>query len=247
MLRTQKALHNWRSPDTTSAEPYLADGEIYIVPALGGVPRRFPSAGIDLVWSPDGERVAYANGDVIFSDSAAGGEPRKVTDARTPSSLSWSPDGTHLAFTSGNRLYVGGSGMILNIAPSSVWVVAAAGGEPVRITEDAHLDFGPVWTSDGRSLLFVSDRGGARDIYRVPIDPSCGPVGEPGRLTTGLNVFTIALSADGRTLSYSVITSRQNIWSMPVPEEGPVSVTQAHPVTTGNQAIEGLDLSTDGK
>ena len=126
-------------------------------------------------------------------------------------------------------------------------MVAAAGGEPVRVTENAHLDFSPVWMPDGRSLFFVSDRGGSRDVFRVPIDPSRGPVGEPERLTTGLNVFTIGLSADGRTLSYSVITLRQNLWSMPVPQEGPVSVTEARSVTTGNQVIETVDVSPDGK
>ena len=120
---------------------------------------------------------------------------------RAPSSLSWSPDGRHLAFTSGNVMYVGRLGVILNIAPTSIWVVPATGAEPVRITENANLDFGPVWTPDGKTLLFVSDRGGGRDIYRVTVDPSRGPIGEPERLTTGLNVFTIALSADGRTLS----------------------------------------------
>ena len=224
----------------------IIDSEIYIVPALGGAPRRFPAEGWELVWSPDGERVTYATDDAIFSDAASGGEPRRVTDVFWPSLLSWSPDGEHLAFTSGNPVYVGGPNLILNIAPSSIWVVAASGGEPVRITEDAHLDVGPVWTPDGKSLLFVSDRGGARDIYRVLIDPSRGPAGEPERLTIGLNVFTIALSADGRMLSYSVITSRQNIWSIPVPQRGPVSVTEVRPVTTGNQTIEGVDVSTDG-
>ena len=48
-------------------------------------------------------------------------------------------------------------------------VATSAGGEPVRVTEDAHVDFSPVWTPDGRSLLFVSNRGGGRDIYRITV------------------------------------------------------------------------------
>ena len=61
------------SPDGTRIA-FTTGREIYIVPTLGGAPRRFSSEGIDLVWfdslvwSPDGERVAYAIGDAIFSD-----------------------------------------------------------------------------------------------------------------------------------------------------------------------------------
>jgi TolB protein len=194
---------------------------------------------VELVWSPTGERIAFPTFDAIFIGPSDGGEARKLTDALLPSCLSWSPDGTRIAFTSGNLGYL----LQLNVAPSSIWVVDVEGGEPVRVTEGTHVDFSPVWTPDGRSLLFVSNRGGGRDIYRIPLDP----LGEPERLTTGLDVFTIAASADGRTLSYSVATLRQNIWSLPVPREGPVSITEARPLTAGNHIIEGVDVSPDGQ
>ena len=93
------------------------------------------------------------------------------------------------------------------------------------------------------SLLFVSDRGGGLDIYRFGLASSEAPE----RLTTGLDVFTITLSSDGRKLAYSVIARSQNLWSVPVSNEGPISVTEAHAVTTGNQAIEGVDVSPDGQ
>jgi Tol biopolymer transport system component len=70
---------------------------------------------------------------------------------------------------------------------------------------------------------------------------------EPERLTTGLNVFTISLSPNGRTLAYSVLTSSQNIWTVPIPLKGTISVTDAAAVTTGNQVIEGVDVSQDGR
>ena len=81
----------------------------------------------------------------------------------------------------------------------------------------------------------------------MPLDDSGARAGEPERLTTGLNVHTLSLSEDGKTLSYSVLTTNQNIWSIPIPEEGPVSVTEANPVTTGSQAIEGIHVSPDGQ
>jgi TolB protein len=151
----------------------------------------------------------------------------------------WKPD----RFTSGNPGYL----LNLNAASSSIWNVDVESGELTRVTEGTHDDSSPVWTADGRSLLFVSGRGGGRDIYRVSLDAMGRPDGDPERLTTGLNVFTIASSADGRTLSYSVATIRQNVWFLPVPLDGATSVSEARPVTTGNQRIEGVDVSSDGR
>jgi Tol biopolymer transport system component len=242
-------LPRW-SPDgtTISFQSERTDGfETYIVPALGGAPRRFPTPPLasEVVWSPDGERIAYQLDDrAIFVGPADGNTSTRLCDVSEPSTLSWSPDGTRIAFSSGNSGYLY---ILLNAGPSSVWTVDLAGGEPLRVTEDANLDISPVWAPDGKSLLFVSDRGGGRDIYRISIGAEGDPLSDPERLTTGLDVLTIASSKDGRSLAYSVATSRQNIWSLPVPSEGPVSVREARPVTTGNQYIEGVDVSADGK
>jgi TolB protein len=198
---------------------------------------------LELVWAPNGDQIAYPTESAIFVGPADGGEARKRADAVDPSCLSWSPDGKRIAFTSGNLGYLSN----LNLAPSSIWVVEVEGGEPVRVTKGGHVDFSPAWKPDGKGLLFVSNRGGGRDIYLVSVDSSGQPSGEPERLTTGLDVFTMATSADGRRLSYSVATLRQNIWSLPVPSEGAVSLSEARPVTTGSQVIEAVGVSENGK
>jgi Tol biopolymer transport system component/predicted Ser/Thr protein kinase len=218
--------------------------EIYIVPALGGAPRRLPTPEFtgELVWSPSGEQIAFRTPDAIFVGPTEGGGARKLTDAVAPSCLSWSPEGDRIAFTSGNLGYLNN----LNAAPSSIWFVNVTSDKPVRVT-DAHQDFSPVWEPDGKSLLFVSDRGGGRDIYRVSIGPAGEPVSEAERLTTGLDVFTMASSADSRMISYSVATLRQNIWTLPIPQKGSMSVTEARPITTRNQVVECVAVSEDGK
>ncbi len=55
--------------------------EAYVVPALGGAPRRFPAPEdlLELIWSPDGERIAFAAHDAIFIGSEDTGEARKTT------------------------------------------------------------------------------------------------------------------------------------------------------------------------
>jgi Tol biopolymer transport system component len=220
----------------------------HIVPALGGAPRRFPvPRAHELTWSPDGERIAYfietETETGIFVGSIDGVDARRVIEAVAPCCLSWSPDGKRLAFALGNSLYL----YNLNVGPSSLWVVDVESGESVRVTDDSHQNLSPVWTLDGKSLLFVSDRGGGRDIYRISVDSTGRPVGDPERLTAGLDVFTISSSADGRLLSYSAATSRQNIWSLPIPRKGPVSVQEARPVTSGNRRSEAVAVSPDGK
>src|SRR6185295_5632656 len=38
-----------------------------------------------------------------------------------------------------------------------------------------------------------------------------------------------------------------SIWSIPVPVRGPVSIRAATRITTGNETIEGVDVSSDGR
>jgi TolB protein len=113
--------------------------------------------------------------------------------------------------------------------------------------EGTSLNQSPVWTPSGDALFFISNSGGSRDIYQVRLSPSGTPAAPPLRLTTGLDVHTISLSSDGRRLAYSTIALRQNIWSLPVPDDGPVSSDGASPVTRGSQMTEGMDISADGE
>jgi TolB protein len=122
-----------------------------------------------------------------------------------------------------------------------------AGGRPIPITDNKSLNVSPIWLPRGRQLLFVSDRDGGRDIYRVTLRRSGEPAASPTRLTTGLNAHTISLSADAKRLAYSVYTETANVWSLPIPDREPIPVSQATPVTTGKQIIETVAVSRDGR
>ena len=56
-----------------------------------------------------------------------------------------SPDGSQIAFA----------------AVGDIYVLPAAGGTPVNVTNDAALDTDPAWSPDGRSLVYSSDRDNA--------------------------------------------------------------------------------------
>ncbi|HEU5170345.1 MAG TPA: BTAD domain-containing putative transcriptional regulator [Gemmatimonadales bacterium] len=250
--------HRWPrwSPDGTRIA-FHADRAIYAVPALGGAPRVLvrPQAASGWVahpaWSPDGRELAYVENDSMYVTDLASGDRRLVTDS-AGFSLSWSPDGEWIAFARGNAAFVFGAtgyGSPLNlgnVAPSSIWVVPARGGAPVRVTDDAALNVSPIWLPWGRALLFVSDRNGSRDVFHVALDAAGTPVGAVEQLTTGLDAQTISLSADGRRLAYSVFRYTANAWVVDADPNREVSVMQARPVTSGGQVVEGIALSHDG-
>ena len=112
---------------------------------------------------------------------------------------------------------------------------------------DDFLNVSPVWTPDGERLLFVSNRGGSRDVYQLSIDGDGRPQGALIRVTTGLNAHTIDLSGDGTRLTYSVFTHIANIWALDIPRSGEVSLIQAEPLTNETQIVETASVSADGQ
>jgi len=227
---------------------FLSPHGVAVVPALGGAPRLVAAAAAPergMALSPDGREVAFVAHDSLYARPVDGGAARLVTVSREAHSPAWSPDGRWIAFVSGNTQYVSTSDMG-NFAPSSVWVVPAAGGTAVRETGDRSANVSPAWTAGG-DLLYVSDREGSRDVYEVGLTRSGAPARAAVRLTTGLNVFGIGMSRDGTRMVYSSFTETSNAWSVAIPAHGVASVSDARPVTVGNQTIENIDVSRDGR
>ncbi|MFL5401427.1 MAG: protein kinase domain-containing protein, partial [Gemmatimonadales bacterium] len=229
---------------------FSSERGIELIPALGGVSRLLvplPSAAwLDAAWSPDGQSIAYPLGDSVFIRPVNVGTSRALARIAEAHSCAWSPDGRWIACVSGNRQFVRNEDFG-NIAASSVWVIPAAGGQPVRVTDEQSLTTSPAWLPHPTSLLYVSNREGGRDIYQVALASSGRPLGEAVRLSTGLNAATVSVSADGRRLAYAAYTRTSNIWSVAIPQSGIVRLSRAEPVTTGSQEIEAFDVSADGR
>jgi Tol biopolymer transport system component len=209
------------------------------MPRLGGTAEPIDS-GAALVDGPG--RTIIARGDTTLIRAEDGRETVLWVGLRELHSFAWRPDGRMVAWVRGNQDYNYSWG---NISPSQVWV-APLGGTAVAVTDSTSLNTQPAWLPNG-TLLFISNRDGARDIYALRIAEDGRPIGTPLRLTTGLEPFSVSPSADGRTLAYDRLLLRRNLYALPIPTSGVASMKDAVPLTTGNQTIETLSVTRDGR
>jgi Tol biopolymer transport system component len=141
-----------------------------------------------------------------------------------------SPDGTRVAVsmpaeTGGNR---------------DIWLIDVKRNTRARLTFDAADDYSPVWSADGRSIAFASNRTGRYDLYRKEV----GGGGEEVMLADPHDKVPFSWSPDGRALLYGAVTPTAftDLWTLPVsPKVDPVPFLQ----TPFNETQ--ADFSPDGR
>ena len=106
-------------------------------------------------FSPDGGAVAFRSdrdGGGVYVVPALGGDARRIADqGRRPR---WSPDNSQIAYWTGINM----SFLISRVDAPRIFVVPAGGGEPRRLFADFAVAFDPIWSADGRRLLFLGQR-----------------------------------------------------------------------------------------
>jgi Tol biopolymer transport system component/DNA-binding winged helix-turn-helix (wHTH) protein len=193
---------------------------IFVMPALGGVPRQLTEFGSHPVWSPDGQWLALQSvsspdlgavpmgSSTIWIVSSQGGTPKQLTRTDAPPGShygpSWSPDGKRIAFLNWNT-----------VSPQ-VWSVAFDGTELQAITDNKSGDkSSPVYSPDGKSIYY--NRGEV--LWRIPVRVDNGaPAGEPVKVADlGSTVIRNAtLSASGTRIAYSASSPADNLVAVPV-------------------------------
>lgn len=143
-------------------------------------------AAATVACSASAAQAAYpgGNGRIVFVESArgiggAGWRPTIVSvqadgsdrqtltrPTRTSADLdpAWSPDGRLIAY-----VHVEGSRFDSRSSTAEIWVMRADGSRKRRVTRNAVYDGEPVWSPDGRRILFVRGRLGA-DLWTMGAD-----------------------------------------------------------------------------
>jgi len=256
-----KEAHRWPqwSPDGTrivfhTARPRqlrIGDGTIFEAPALGGTARQLMEAvpgnmAMTPGFSPDGTQLVFARLDGIYM-AGRQGAPRRILAEKEAHSFQWSPDGKMIAYVQGGYLFSFAEEMLGNTETSTVRALIPETGQTKQLTNSSGINANPVWLPDSRTLLFISNQAGSRDIYSMRLSADGDPVGDPQRLTSGVNAHGITVSSDGKLLAYSSYTPSSNIWSVEIPETGSVPAAEARQITFGNEKIEKLAVSPDGQ
>jgi Tol biopolymer transport system component len=203
---------------------------VVLIPALGGSERKlaevhnqpnFGSFGLTssfgLAWSLDGgwlvisDRSSAEEPSGLFLLSSQTGERRRLTSAPAKSvgdiGPAFSPDGRTLAFV-----------RLVGAVASDLYLLTVSNdlkpiGEPTQITFNNWSVHNPVWTPDGREIIFPSNRGGSFSLWRT----AASAAGKPQRLASvGEGTDELRISRQGR-LVYTRSRYDLNIWRLPVP------------------------------
>ncbi len=167
---------NWiafNTDDQDSAGTYWSS--MYVIPSSGGNLLKLPIKHDRAHWltfydyrlslSPDGKEIAFyshtspipgeTQRDCIYAMPVTGAEIRRLVDLPRGDSAycahpTYSPDGELIAFLRGNKQ----CGLANEAADCDIWVVNAGGGTPVQVTDLPGVEFGPVWSPDGRRMAY---------------------------------------------------------------------------------------------
>jgi Tol biopolymer transport system component len=153
--------------------------EIFVVNADGTNLRQITNDGtgnLSPVWSPDGKTMAFSskrdgNWEIYSmpapdSQGLVRGQQRRLTFAEgNDLSPLFSPQGDRIAFESNRE---GNVEVFVMPAPGAQTQVSADGSNQVNLSNLSFADdHGPVWSPDGRRLLFYSNREGNWDLFAM--------------------------------------------------------------------------------
>lgn len=153
-------------------------------------------------WTPDGERLIYNSGGLLYRIPLVGGSPELIPTGfarRINNDHGISPDGRQLVISDGTET-----------GRSLIYTLSIEGGEPKRVTP-LEPSYWHGWSPDGRTLAYCAERNGNYDVYTIPVEG-----GQETRLTTaeGLDDGP-EYSPDGKYIYFnSVRSGTMQIWRM---------------------------------
>jgi Tol biopolymer transport system component/DNA-binding winged helix-turn-helix (wHTH) protein len=210
-------------------------GGIFIVPALGGAPRRLTTFGSAPAWSPDGTRIVFqgqawtgstegafaaGEGSTLWIVPAEGGEPRAITAVAQTGpgghgSPTWSPSGKLIAFVAGGRVWV--------VRPDGTGLRRVAEGP--RIGGIAPWIIDVAWERDGKTQVWGGVQRFNWSVWRVWVDPETGAAGDELKVVASGADRTavrrqLTVSPDGSRMAYVTFQTDFEIAEQPLTAAG---------------------------
>ena len=143
------------------------EGNIYVIPADGGEPRRITSDSDRVYgagpawWLPDGTFFAYCSQEESDTELAVkvipadGGQPRIVAEVPYAAEIAWSPDGRRIAYhEKSNKI------KILSLSDEHIEEIMP---DIINVKGIYQLD----WSPDGKTLVFGGITGGDRELWMM--------------------------------------------------------------------------------
>jgi len=159
-------------------------------------------------WSPDGKYVYYASTsheisgmNDVFRVKATGGTPMPVSENRYMNEFFAmpSPDGKTLALTArgiaAQQWWRNGSS---HLDQSEIWLMKSNTLAYEKITAGGAKELWPMWSKDGTSVYYISDRGGTQNLWVKTVS------GTPKQLTnfTKGRVLWPTMAYNGKTIVF---------------------------------------------
>jgi len=211
--------------------------------ALSGEPQRLANdvANDPTTWHMD---VAAANSGILIYGTGGGnyGTLELYWEDRVTKKVSTIAEG--LSNVSGFRLSPQGDRIAFEIdnGVSDIWVHDLARGIRTRLTFGPIFNHMPVWSPDGKWIVYTSNRNGKYQLFRKASD---GSGAEEELLSDDHLLFPGDWSQDGKYILYARgIPGAQDIWTLPL--EGDRKPFQVAPTTPGTMRNE-PKLSSNGR
>ncbi len=240
-------------------------GDIYVLSFQTGVLRRITADdGMEQLegWSRDGHWIYFSStsrdisgmNDIFRVAADNGGTPMPVSADRYTNEFNAasSPDGARLAFVArgnGSSQWWRRAGSHLD--QSEIWMLTSATGAYEQLTKRDSRSLWPMWSGDGKSLFYVSDRGGAENLW----SRLATPAGADRALTkfTDGRVLWPSITNDGKTIAFErnfgvwvADTASGQSHEVKINRRGAPTTPVAERVRQTNQ-FEDLAVSPDGK
>ena len=163
-----------------------------------------------LEWSRDGQSIlsilARRDGTrQIAFVSVEDGEVRTVRQLGRvlPRHASLSPDGAFIVYDFPQEL---------TDSARDIFIVGADGSNDHALIQHPANDFAPVWTPDGRQVLFASDRSGTMDVWRVAVAADL-PLGEPEVVHRDIGRMSLLGLTDRGSYYYQLLVGAVEVYA----------------------------------